>query len=62
MNLSFSAFQAVSIYVGVLPPLVDFPFISGKNLRVKIGCWWVSLASRETGAIERQTGVQFNKK
>jgi hypothetical protein len=32
MNLSFSVFQAFSFNFETLPPLVDFPFIAGKNL------------------------------
>jgi len=52
-----SAFQAFSFYFKTLPPLVDFPIISGKNLRVDVGCGLGAPASGEAGAIKKRTGV-----
>jgi hypothetical protein len=57
MHFSMSGFQLFSFYFKTLPPLVDFPIISGKNLRVDVGCGLGAPARGEAGAIKKRTGV-----
>jgi hypothetical protein len=52
-----SAFQLFSFYFKTLPPLVDFPSISGKNLRVDVGCGLAAPASGAARAIKKRMGV-----